>query len=247
MSRLEGKVALITGGAQGIGKAIAVRLAAEGASIALCDMNLDGAAASADEIVKDGAMAKAFFMNVSDEEKVNTAVEAVMAEFGKIDILINNAGITRDGLMIRMKKEDWDLVLLVNLTGTFLVSKSVVKHMMKARSGSIVNVASVVGIRGNVGQVNYSASKAGIIGLTKTMAKEFASRGITVNAVAPGYIQTEMTEHLSDEAKQAFMNDIPLKRPGTPQDVAAVAAFLASADASYITGQVIPIDGGMVM
>lgn len=247
MSRLEGKVALITGGAQGIGKAIAKRLASEGATIALCDMNLAGANATAEEMGKDGAKVKAFFMNVSDEEKVITAVDEVMAEFGKIDILVNNAGITRDALMIRMKKEDWDLVLLVNLTGTFLVSKAVVKHMMKARTGSIVNIASVVGVMGNAGQANYSASKAGVIGLTKTMAKEFATRGITVNAIAPGYIQTEMTDHLSDEAKQAFMNGIPLKRPGTPNDVAAVAAFLASPDGAYITGQVISVDGGMAI
>ncbi len=247
MKRLEGKVALITGGAQGIGKSIARRLASEGAIIALCDMNLAGATATAEELGGDGAKVKAFFMNVSDEEKVRVAVDEVIAEFGRIDILVNNAGITRDGLMIRMKKEDWDLVMLVNLTGTFLVSKAVVKYMMKARTGSIVNIASVVGVMGNAGQANYSASKAGVIGLTKTMAKEFASRGITVNAIAPGYIKTEMTEHLSDEAKQAFMTAIPLKRPGAPDDVAAAAAFLASPDGAYMTGQVLSIDGGMAM
>ena len=247
MNRLEGKVALITGGAQGIGKAIAKRLASEGAAIALCDMNLAGATATAEELGNDGVKVKAFFMNVSDEEMVGVAVDEVMAEFGKIDILVNNAGITRDGLMIRMKKENWDLVLLVNLTGTFLVSKAVVKYMMKARAGSIVNIASVVGVKGHAGQANYSASKAGVIGLTKTMAKEFASRGITVNAIAPGYIQTEMTEHLSDEAKQSFMNDIPLNRPGTPEDVAGVAAFLSSPDGAYMTGQVLSIDGGMAI
>jgi 3-oxoacyl-[acyl-carrier protein] reductase len=244
MNRLEGKVAMVTGGAQGIGKSVAKRLSSEGAVIAVCDMNLDRAKATAEEL---GGGSRAFFMNVADEEKVESAVNEVLAAFGKIDILVNNAGITRDNLMLRMKKEDWDLVLTVNLTGTFLTSKAVVRHMMKARSGSIVNIASVVGLMGNAGQANYSASKAGVIGLTKTMAKEFASRGITVNAVAPGYIQTEMTEHLSEEAKQAFMSVIPLKRPGAAEDVASVVAFLASTDASYLTGQVISIDGGMHM
>lgn len=244
MSRLEGKTALITGGAQGIGKSIAKRLASEGAAIAVCDMNLERAAATAREL---GGSSKAFFMNVSDEAGVETAVNEVIAAFGKIDILVNNAGITRDNLMLRMKKEDWDLVLLVNLTGTFLVSKTVVRHMIKARAGSIINIASVVGLMGNAGQANYSASKAGVIGLTKTMAKEFASRGVTVNAIAPGYIQTEMTEHLSDEAKDAFMTAIPLKRPGTPDDVSAAALFLASPDAAYMTGQVLSVDGGMHM
>ena len=247
MKRLEGKIALITGGAQGIGKSIARRLISEGAAIALCDMNLPGATATAEELGGNGARVKAFFMNVGDEENVDHAVDEVMDEFGKIDILVNNAGITRDGLMIRMKKDDWDLVIKVNLTGTFLVSRAVVKHMMKARTGSIINISSVVGVMGNAGQVNYSASKAGVIGITMTMAKEFAARGITVNAIAPGYIQTEMTEHLSEEAKQAFMNAIPLKRPGSPEDVAAVAAFLASPDGAYMTGQVLSIDGGMAI
>jgi len=247
MGRLDGKVALVTGGAQGIGKAIAKRLIGEGAMIAVCDMNLDRALATAEELRRGGGRAEAFFMNVSDEQTVETALNTALAAFGKIDILVNNAGITRDNLMLRMKKEDWDLVLAVNLTGTFLVSKAVVRHMMKARRGSIINIASVVARVGNAGQANYSASKAGVIGLTKTMAKEFATRGITVNAVAPGYIQTEMTGHLPDEAKQAFMNVIPLKRPGTVEDVAAAVAFLASEDSSYVTGQVISVDGGMYM
>jgi 3-oxoacyl-[acyl-carrier protein] reductase len=247
MKRLEGRVALVTGGAQGIGRTIAERFLAEGASIALCDMNIPLANTAAEELAKDSGTVKTYFMNVSDAATVDAAVDSVMKDFGKIDILVNNAGITRDNLMIRMKKEDWDIVLSVNLTGTFIVSKGVIRHMMKARSGVIINIASVVGIMGNVGQANYSASKAGIIGLTKTMAKEFASRGITVNAIAPGFIQTEMTDRLSDEAKQAFLTAIPLKKPGTASDVAAAAAFLASPDASYITGQVLSVDGGMAM
>lgn len=247
MKRLEGKVALITGGAQGIGRTIAERFLSEGAFIALCDMNMNVADIAALDLAKGGGTVKAYFMNVADEEKVDAALDAILKDFGRIDILVNNAGITRDNLMIRMKKEDWDMVLSVNLTGTFLVSKGAVRHMMKARSGTIINIASVVGIMGNAGQANYSASKAGVIGLTKTMAREFASRGITVNAIAPGYIQTEMTEHLSPEAKQAFLAAIPLKKPGTAADVAAAAAFLASPDSSYLTGQVLSVDGGMVM
>ncbi len=247
MKRLEGKIALVTGGARGIGKVISERFIDDGALIAVCDMNIELARATAEELSGRGGTAKAFAVNVSDEKSVDDMIEAVMGSFGRIDILVNNAGITRDNFMIRMKKEDWDLVLAVNLTGTFLVSKAAIRHMMKARSGTIINMASVVGIRGNASQANYSASKAGVIGLTKSMAREFASRGITVNAIAPGYILTEMTEHLPEEAKKAFMDDIPLKRAGTAADVANVAAFLASADASYLTGQVLSVDGGMIM
>ncbi|MFC1608526.1 3-oxoacyl-[acyl-carrier-protein] reductase [Candidatus Latescibacterota bacterium] len=247
MSNLAGKTALITGGAQGIGRSIAERLIADGAQVALCDINLDIAKKTAEDLSAAGGTARAFQMNVSDEESVDQAVSSVAESFGGIDILVNNAGITRDMLMIRMKMDDWNAVINVNLTGSFIVSKSVVRLMMKARSGSIVNIASVVGVMGNAGQVNYAASKAGLIGMTKTMAKEFASRGITVNAVAPGYIQTEMTDHLSDAAKEAFMSAIPLKRPGQADDVASAVAFLAGSDSSYITGQVLCVDGGMIM
>ncbi|MCE5249232.1 3-oxoacyl-[acyl-carrier-protein] reductase [bacterium] len=247
MKRLEGKTALITGGAQGIGMVIAQRFVSEGAQIALCDINPETAERTAQVLSGEGGIVKAFVMNVANEESVNSAIKSIADEFGKIDILINNAGITRDNLMLRMKTEDWNAVISVNLTGTFLVSRAVIKMMLKAHYGRIINIASVVGVVGNPGQVNYSASKAGIIGMTKTMAKEFASRSVTVNAIAPGFIQTEMTEHLPQEAKDAFLTVIPLNRPGLPEDVAGAAVFLASDDAAYITGQVICVDGGMVM
>lgn len=247
MSRYEGKTALITGGARGIGKVIAERFASEGASLVLCDVDMDLVSETAKEFTDKGYSASAYQMNVADEDSVKDAVKAVIADAGQIDILINNAGITRDGLMLRMKRADWDSVIAVNLTGTFLVSQAVVRHMAKARYGRIINIASVVGIIGNVGQANYSASKAGIIGLTKTMAKEFAARGVTVNAIAPGYIETEMTAILSEEARKAFMDAIPLNRAGSSDDVASVTAFLASDDASYMTGQVLSVDGGMYM
>jgi 3-oxoacyl-[acyl-carrier protein] reductase len=246
MGRLDGKVALVTGAAQGIGKAIAETFASEGASIAVCDFNPDKARETAAEL-SYVAKSAAYPMNVSQQASVDEAVAAVLKDFGKIDILVNNAGITRDNLLIRMKREDWDAVLAVNLTGAFTVSQAVIRTMMKARYGRIVNMASVVGVTGNAGQANYSASKAGLIGLTKTMAKEFASRNITVNAIAPGFIATQMTDVLPEEAKQAFLRNIPLARPGTPADVAKVALFLASDDAEYVTGQVICVDGGMVM
>jgi len=247
MKKLEGKIALVTGGGQGIGKKIAERFLMEGAVAALCDVNREMVTSTAQELSETYGTARAFFMNVAEESTVEDCVHEVINEFGRIDILVNNAGITRDNLMMRMKKKDWDAVIAVNLSGTFNVSRAVIKYMVKARYGRIINLASVVGVVGNAGQVNYSASKAGVIGMTKTMAKEFASRNINVNAIAPGFIETDMTKNLPDEAKQAFMNIIPLKRAGTPEDVANVAAFLASDDASYITGQVICVDGGMVM
>lgn len=247
MDRLKGKVALITGGARGIGKRIAERFISEGASIAISDINPDGVAATAGELSKSGAVVKGYPMNVADEDSVQEALKSIIDDFGTIDILVNNAGITRDGLMMRMKKEDWDAVINVNLTGSFLVSKAVIKTMMKARYGRIVNIASVVGVVGNAGQANYSASKAGLIGITKTMAKEFASRNITVNAVAPGFIETEMTGHLPEQAITAFLSAIPMSKPGNADDVASAVLFLATDEASYITGQVLCVDGGMVM
>jgi len=245
--RLEGKVALVTGGARGIGKAICQRLADEGAKLAIVDIMLDIAQETANEFKSKGVEAAAFAADVSKVDSANETVDAVMKEFGKIDILVNNAGITRDTLMMRMTEQDWDLVIAVNLKGTFNFTKAVCRPMMKARTGKIVNVASVVGRMGNAGQANYSASKAGVIGLTKTTAKEFASRNIQANAVAPGYIQTDMTGKLSDAATEAFMTVIPMKRGGTPEDVANVVYFLCSDDSSYVTGQVINIDGGMLM
>ncbi|MDD5727626.1 MAG: 3-oxoacyl-[acyl-carrier-protein] reductase [Victivallales bacterium] len=245
--RLEGKVALVTGGARGIGKAICTRLAAEGAKLAIVDIMLDVARTTADEFSAAGVEAAAFAADVSKFDSASETVDAVLEKFGRIDILINNAGITRDTLMMRMSEQDWDLVIAVNLKGTFNFTKAVCRSMMKARSGKIVNIASVVGRMGNAGQANYSASKAGVIGLTKTTAKEFATRNIQVNAVAPGYIATEMTGKLSEAATDAFLTVIPMKRAGTPEDVANVVYFLCSGDSDYVTGQVINIGGGMLM
>ena len=245
--RLEGKVALVTGGARGIGKAISARLAAEGAKLAIVDIMLDVAQATADEFTAQGVEAKAYAANVASFADAEATVAQVVADFGSLDILVNNAGITRDTLMLRMTEEDFDKVIAVNLKGTFNFTKASIRPMMKARAGKIVNIASVVGRMCNVGQANYAASKAGVIGLTKTVAKEFASRNIQANAVAPGYIITDMTGKLSEEAREAFMQVIPMKRGGTPEDVANVVYFLASPDSDYVTGQVINIDGGMLM
>jgi 3-oxoacyl-[acyl-carrier protein] reductase len=244
---LKDNVAIVTGGARGIGKAICRRLAAEGAAIAVVDIRRELAEETAGELAEDGTNAAAFEANVADSDSVAAMVKEVMETFGRIDILVNNAGITRDNLFIRLKDEDWDSVLAVNLKGVYNCTKAVARPMMKARSGRIVNIASVVGIIGNAGQANYAASKAGVIGLTKTVARELASRGITVNAVAPGYIVTEMTHVLSEEARDAFLRNIPLARGGTPEDVAGVVCFLAGPDAAYMTGQTLCIDGGMVM
>ena len=245
--KLKGRVAIVTGGARGIGKAICRELASQGASLAVVDIQQDLAEETAAEFRGEGVTAAAFVANVADPESVKGMVSQVLAEFDKVDILVNNAGITRDNLLIRMKEQEWDAVLAVNLKGTFNCIKAVARPMMKARCGKIVNIASVVGVMGNAGQANYSASKAGVIGLTKTAAKELAPRNITVNAVAPGYIETEMTAKLSEEAKQAFLTVVPLARPGTAEDVAKVVCFLAGSDSDYVTGQTVNIDGGMVM
>lgn len=245
--KLKGKVAIVTGGAQGIGKAIAKHLAEEGACVAIVDLKEDVAQATAEEFKSAGLEACAYGANVADPEAVKTFVKAVADDCGGIDILINNAGITRDGLIMRMKEQDWDLVMDVNLKGTFNCTKEVFRPMSKRGGGKIVNIASVVGVMGNAGQANYSASKAGVIGLTKSTAKEYAARNINVNAVAPGYIETEMTEVLSEEARANFLVNTPLKRAGTPLDVARVVAFLSSEDSDYVTGQTINIDGGLVM
>jgi 3-oxoacyl-[acyl-carrier protein] reductase len=245
--RLEGKVALITGGARGIGKAISERLAREGAKIAIVDILQDVAENTAEEIRKLGVDTAAFAANVVKFEDAENTVKNVLEKFGTIDILINNAGITRDTLIMRMSEDDWDKVIAVNLKGTFNFIKAACRPMMKARSGKIVNIASVVGVMGNPGQANYSASKAGVIGLTKTAAKELATRNINVNAVAPGYILTEMTKNLPAQATDAFMKVTPMQRPGTPEEVSAVVYFLCSPDSNYVTGQVINIDGGLLM
>ena len=245
---LDGKTALVTGASRGIGRAIALRLAAEGASVAI---NYAGNTAKAEEtkaaIEAAGGKAALFQADVSDSAQVERMVAAVTEMFGTIDILVNNAGITRDGLLMRMKEEDFDAVLDTNLKGIFHVTKAVSKLMMKKRAGRIVNMASVVGILGNAGQTNYAAAKAGVIGFTKSAARELAARGITVNAVAPGFIATDMTAAMPEKAKEATLAAIPLRRMGAPEDVANAVAFLVSDQASYITGQVVKVDGGMVM
>lgn len=245
--RLEGKVALVTGGARGIGKSICERLAAEGAKLAIVDIMLEVAQKTADEFKAKGVEAEAYAANVAKFADAEATVKAVVDHFGTIDILVNNAGVTRDNLMMRMTEEEWDLVINVNLKGTFNFTKAAIRPMMKNKYGKIVNVASVVGRMGNAGQANYSASKAGVIGLTKTTAKEFASRNVSCNAVAPGYIMTDMTKALSEAATEAFLTVVPMKRPGTPDDVANVVYFLCSPDSDYVTGQVINIDGGLLM
>jgi 3-oxoacyl-[acyl-carrier protein] reductase len=244
--KLKGRVALVTGSAQGIGKSIAEALAKEGADIIVSDINIELAKATASEIGKLGVKSIAVKMNVADGADVAASVDQAVKELGKIDILINNAGITKDNLLIRMKEEDWDAVLSVNLKSMFLCTKAIAPLMMKNRWGRIVNIASIVGEMGNFGQANYSAAKAGAIGLTKTVARELASRGITCNAVAPGFIDTAMTQKLSDDVKKKLSEQIPLTRLGTPEDIAKAVVFLC-ADADYITGQVVNVNGGMYM
>lgn len=245
---LAGKVALITGASRGIGQAVALEMARAGADIAVNYSGSEAAAqATVDQVKALGRKAIMVKANVADADEVAAMVEAVQAEFGHIDTLVNNAGITRDTLLMRMKDSDWDDVININLKGVYLVTKAVSKLMMKQRSGRIINMSSVVGVTGNAGQANYSASKAGVIGFTKTCAKELASRGILVNAIAPGFIHTDMTDVLPDKVKEATLAAIPLHRMAEPKEVASVAVFLASEYASYITGQVLNVDGGMVM
>jgi 3-oxoacyl-[acyl-carrier protein] reductase len=245
--KLKGRVALITGAAQGIGKSVALLLAQNGADIVISDINLEKAEETAKEIESIGSKAIAIKVDVANLKDVERMVESILEKFGKIDILVNNAGITRDKLILRMTEEDWDAVLNVNLKGTFNCTKAVVRHMAKQRSGKIVNIASVVGEMGNAGQVNYSASKAGVIGLTKTIAREFAQRRINVNAIAPGYIETPMTEVLPEKVKEELKRLIPMERLGKPEDVAEAVLFLVSEESNYITGHVLNVNGGIYM
>jgi 3-oxoacyl-[acyl-carrier protein] reductase len=244
---LKAKVALITGAAQGIGKAVTLVLARHGADVVVADVNIEKAQETAREVEALGRAAMAVRVDVTHLEDVEKMVEAAVQRYGKIDILVNNAGIARDKLILRMTEEDWDTVLNVNLKGTFNCTKAVIKYMSKQRSGKIVNIASVVGMMGNPGQANYSASKAGVIGLTKTVAREFAARGINVNAIAPGYIQTPMTEVLPEKAKEELKRLIPMKRLGQPEDVAHAVLFLVSEVSSYITGNILNVNGGIYM
>lgn len=246
--RFENQVAIVTGAGRGIGHAIAVRLANEGARIAAVSRSESNAQRTADGINAGRAeAAKAYAVDVSDHQSVQETTARILKDFGRIDILVNNAGVTRDGLSMRMSIDDWDIVLNTNLKGAFSFSQAVIRSMIKQRSGRIINISSIAGLTGNPGQANYSASKAGLIGLTKTLAREVASRGITVNAIAPGFIMTDMTDVLSDEIKQAMLTKIPLGKFGEGEDIAAAVAFLAAPEARYITGQVLTVDGGMVM
>ena len=245
--KLEGRVALVTGASQGIGHACALELAREGASIAVAARNQQRLDELVAQIAAAGGKASAFVIDVADEEQVKSGIKSALAQFGKIDILVNNAGITRDQLVMRMKRADWDSVLNTNLTSAYLCIQQVIGSMLKQRWGRIINVTSVFGQMGQAGQANYAASKAGLIGLTMAMAREVASRNITCNAVAPGFIETSMTAALSEEFKQSAMKTIPLGRVGSPQDVANAVRFLASDDASYITGHVLNVNGGLLM
>lgn len=245
--KLAGKVAIVTGAAQGIGKEIATTLAQEGADLAVVDVNLEQAEKTAQELAALGRKTLALKVDVSKSAEVDEMVNKILDKFGKIDILVNNAGITRDNLLLRMKEEEWDLVISINLKGTFNCLKAVTRPMIKARSGKIVNIASIIGIAGNAGQANYAASKAGVIALTKSAAKEMASRNVNVNAVAPGFIQTAMTNVLPETVKQEMLKRIPMAKLGEVKDVARAVLFLAGPDSDYITGQVVVVDGGMVM
>ena len=247
MANLQGRIALVTGASQGIGRACALELARAGATVALAARNESKLAEAAGEIAAAGGTAAVFALDVSSDESIKAGAKAVLDKFGKVEILVNNAGITRDGLVLRMKRPDWDDVLGTNLTGAFLLTQALLSPMLRNRWGRIVNITSVVGETGQAGQVNYAASKAGLIGMTRALAREVGSRGITVNAVAPGYIETPMTAVLDQKQRDAMLAGIPLGRPGTDAEIAQCVAFLASEAAAYITGHVLDVNGGMFM
>ncbi len=244
---LTGRVALVTGASQGIGRAVALTLAAHGAQVALAARNAEKLAEVAAEIAAAGGTAHAFVLDIADEDSIKACAKAVVAHFGKLEILVNNAGITRDVLALRMKRKDWDDVLLTNLTGAFLMTQAAISPMLKAKWGRVINITSVVGETGQAGQANYAASKAGMIGMTKALARELAGRSITVNAVAPGYIETAMTGVLTDEQKATMTVHVPMQRVGTVEEVAHAVAFLASEGAGYVTGHTLDVNGGMYM
>ncbi|WP_334047958.1 3-oxoacyl-ACP reductase FabG [Alteromonas gracilis] len=245
MSQLDGKIALVTGASRGIGKAIATQLAQQGATVIGTATSENGAQAISDYLSEFGG--KGFALNVTEKESVDTTLKAINEAFGSIDILVNNAGITRDNLLMRMKDDEWQDIIDTNLTSIFTMSKAVLRGMMKKRCGRIVNIGSVVGSAGNAGQANYAAAKAGVIGFSKSMAREVASRGITINVVSPGFIDTDMTKALTDDQKEAIFKDIPANRLGEPDEIAATVAFLVSDGAAYITGETIHVNGGMYM
>ena len=247
MKRFEGRVALVTGASRGIGEAVARRLAAEGASVVAAARSAEALDRIVGEIVRAGGKAAAQPLDLAQASSIEAAVQSALEKHGQLDVLVNNAGVTGDNLLLRMSKEAWDTVLATNLTGVFLLTQAVARSMLRRRYGRIVNIASVVGMMGNAGQANYAASKAGLIGLTKSVARELASRNITCNAVAPGFIATAMTEKMTTEAREALSGQIPLTRLGTPDDVAGAVAFLGSEEASYVTGHVLNVSGGLYM